>query len=204
MFHPTRPVTIAVIVGTLLLSACGGGSDAAISDASSSDATAVSADASFNDADVLFAQGMVPHHAQAVEMAALALAPEAGASAAITALATEIQGAQEPEIATMTEWLQIWGRPLEMPGMEGMDDMAGMNGMDGMMTADQMTSLATLTGPDFDRAWAEMMIAHHQGAIAQAEALRAGGANPEVRALADQIITAQQAEITQMQAMLNG
>lgn len=203
MFQSTRPIAIAAIVGTLLLGACGGGSDTASSDAQVSGGDAASADTSFNDADVLFAQSMIPHHAQAVEMAALALAPESGASAEITPLATEIQAAQEPEIATMTQWLQSWGQPLEMPGMEGMDDMEGMEGMDGMMTADQMASLTTLTGTEFDLAWAEMRIAHHQGAIAQAEAVQTNGADPDVRALAGEIIAAQQAEITQLQALLD-
>ncbi len=204
MHTSIRPVVIVVIAGTLLVGACGGGTDTGSSAPVSIDATASDSNAVFNDADLLFAQGMIPHHAQAVEMAELALAPEAGASAEVIALATAIQGAQEPEIEMMTMWLQQWGQPMEMPGMEGMDDMTGMEGMDGMMTADQMASLMTLSGPDFDTAWATMMIAHHQGAIVQAEAVKASGADSDVRALADQIVAAQQAEIEQMQAMLAG
>ena len=204
MHKSTHSIAVALIAGTLLLGACGGGSDADPGEAASTDDATATADASFNDADVLFAQGMIPHHAQAVEMAGLALAPEAGASAEITELATAIQGGQEPEIESMTAWLQQWGQPMEMPGMEGMDDMDGMEGMDGMMTSEQMTSLASLSGPAFDTAWATMMISHHQGAIAQAESAKASGAAPEVRTLADQIITAQQGEITRMEAMLGG
>jgi uncharacterized protein (DUF305 family) len=198
MYKSIRPFATVLVAGTLLLTACGGGSDADSSEPAPPGSVAAATDSSFNDADVIFAQGMIPHHAQAVAMASIALQPESGASAQIQALATEIQGAQDPEIETMTEWLQTWGQPMDMPGMDGMD------GMDGMMTEEQMTALAGLSGPSFDTEWATMMIAHHQGAITQAETVKASGADPEVLALADQIISAQQAEIAQMQAMLEG
>lgn len=198
-----HPVVTVLISATLLLSACGGG-DGSDSAPASPGSVAAATDAGFNDADVVFAQGMIPHHAQAVEMAALALDPAAGASAEIQALATEIEGAQDSEIELMTGWLQEWGRPTEMAGMEGMDDMSAMEGMDGMMSDDQMTSLAGLSGPDFDTAWATMMIAHHQGAIAQAETVKANGSDPDALALADEIIVAQQAEIIRMEAILAG
>lgn len=204
MFKSVRPLAIALAAGTLLLSACGGGSDADSSDAASPDSIAAATESSFNDADVVFAQGMIPHHAQAVEMASIALRPESGASTEIQALATEIQGAQDPEIELMTQWLQTWGQPIDMPGMEGMDHSEEMEGMEGMMSEDQMTSLAGLSGAEFDTAWATMMIEHHQGAITQAETVKAAGSDPEVLALADAIISAQQDEITQMQALLAG
>ena len=198
-FRPSiRPCAAILVAGTLLLTACGGGSDADSSESVAPESIAAATDSSFNDADVAFAQGMIPHHAQAVDMASLALQPESGASAEIQALATAIQSAQDPEIETMTQWLQTWGQPMEMPGMDGMD------GMDGMMTQEQMASLAGLSGPAFDAEWATMMIAHHQGAITQAETVKASGADPEVLALADQIISAQQAEIAQLQALLAG
>ena len=77
-----------------------------------------------------------------------------------------------------------------------------MSSMDGMMTAEQMDAMAAMTGADFDQMWLEMMIAHHEGAISQSETVKANGSNADVLALADQIITAQQAEITEMQALL--
>jgi uncharacterized protein (DUF305 family) len=200
--HTLRFVVAPVAASALLLSACGSDSSSNSAESSSTQATEVSGD--FNDADVLFAQGMIPHHEQAVEMAALALDPAAGAGAEIQALATEIQAAQDPEIDLMTQWLQGWGQPMDMPGMEGMDDMAGMEGMDGMMSAEDMDNLATLSGAEFDTAWVEMMIAHHEGAIAQAQTVQAAGSNPDVLLLAEQIIAAQQAEIDQMKALLAG
>ena len=200
MRHILRFVVAPVAAGALLLSACG--SDSSNSSAGLSSSTpAGEVTGDFNAADVLFAQGMVPHHEQAVEMAALALDPAAGASAEIQALATQIQGAQDPEIELMTGWLQAWGQPMDMPGT---DDMAGTEGMDGMMSADDMAGLATLTGAEFDTAWAEMMIAHHEGAITQARTVKAAGSNADVLVLADEIITAQQAEIDEMKALLAG
>jgi len=192
---------VAVAVGALLLTACD--SDDSSTGVASPAATVDNQSAGeFSDADVTFAQGMIPHHQQAVEMAGYALAPEAGASAEIVALATAIQSAQDPEIAQMTAWLESWGQPVDMPGMEGMDDMEHMASMEGMMSAEDMANLASLTGADFDTAWATMMIEHHEGAIAQGEAVKAAGSNPEALALADQIITTQQAEIDQMRELL--
>ena len=200
MHHRLRLLVLPLAAATLALTACG-------SDDASTDAGAQS-DISFNDADVVFAQSMIPHHEQAVEMAGFALAPEAGASPEIVELATAIQGAQEPEIVLMQSLLESWGQPTAMPGMEGMssDEMAGMDhgGMEGMMSGEEMATLGTLTGTEFDRAWAEMMIRHHEGAIVMAQTVLESGTNPDVELLADQIIAAQQAEIDQMRALLAG
>lgn len=72
------------------------------------------------------------------------------------------------------------------------------------MTVEDMSALASLTGAEFDQRWMEMMVAHHQGAIAMAETLQAEGSNPEAIELAGQIIAAQQAEIDQLRALLGG
>jgi uncharacterized protein (DUF305 family) len=153
-----------------------------------------------NDADIEFAQGMIAHHEQAIEMAEIALDPNVGAGTEVTDLATRIQAAQEPEIEQMTAWLTAAGEPTTMADSEDHD----MSSMEGMMTVEQMDALATATGAEFDRMWLEMMIAHHEGAISQAETVTADGSNAEVRALADQIIVAQGAEIAEMQALLGG
>lgn len=178
----------AVAVGALALAACG--------DDSASSANTASPDAAFNDADVTFAQGMIPHHEQAIEMADIALDPTVGAGEQVRDLATRIKGAQDPEVMMMTGWLTDWGMPMQMD-MEGHD----MSSMDGVMSADEMDALAALTGSDFDAMWLQMMIRHHQGAISMAQTVKAGGFSPEVLALADQIIAAQQAEIAEMQAL---
>lgn len=85
-------------------------------------------------------------------------------------------------------------------------DMSGdeMMSMEGMMSAEHMDALAASTGTEFDTMWAEMMIDHHEGAISQSETVKTNGSNADVLALANQVITAQQAEITEMQALLQG
>lgn len=156
--------------------------------------------AALNDADIEFAQGMIAHHEQAIEMAEIALDPNVGASAEVIDLATRIKGAQDPEVAQMTEWLTAAGQPVGMDTAEGHD----MSSMEGMMTAEQMDAMAEMMNDEFNRRWLEMMIAHHEGAIAQSQTVKANGSNADVLALADQIISAQQAEIAEMQALLEG
>ncbi len=156
------------------------------------------ADVALNAADIEFAQGMIAHHEQAIEMAEIALDPNIGASPAVVDLATRIKGAQDPEVELMTGWLTAAGEPVAMDVSEGHD----MSSMDGMMTAEQMDSMAAMTGTEFDQMWLEMMIAHHEGAIGQSQTVKANGSNTDVLARADQIITAQQAEIDEMQTLL--
>lgn len=204
----THAVALAVT-----LAACGG-SDAPASNAAASTSSVASSDATtgaqhgdasgdtaaLNEADISFAQGMIAHHEQAIAMADLALAPNAGASPDVVDLATRIKGAQGPEVDMMAAWLTSAGQPIDMDMSGGHD----MSSMDGMMTTQDMTELAAKQTGEFDRAWLEMMIAHHEGAISQSEEVMANGSNLDVRALAGQIITAQQGEITEMQALLDG
>ena len=193
-----RSLSVVAVVAALGLAACG--SDDAASPATQGPAATNSTGAAFNDADVTFAQGMIPHHEQAIEMADIALDPNMGASGQVSDLATRIKGGQDPEIELMTGWLTAWGQPLQMATDEGHE----MSSMDGMMSAEEMDTLGTMNGAAFDTMWMEMMIRHHQGAIAMAQTVKATGSSPDVLALADQVIAAQQAEITEMQALLGG
>ncbi|MFD1811608.1 DUF305 domain-containing protein [Rhodococcus gannanensis] len=153
-----------------------------------------------NAADVMWTQMMIPHHQQAVEMAALAQGRTENAE--LLELASRIQAAQDPEIELMTSWLTAWGEPTMTN--EGMDhsSMGDMGDMSGMMSADDMATLENAIGAEFDRAWLEMMIAHHQGAIDSSRAIQANGTNEQVDELAGKIVAGQQAEIEQMKAML--
>ncbi|XVQ07584.1 DUF305 domain-containing protein [Spirillospora sp. CA-255316] len=154
-----------------------------------------------NEQDVMFAQMMIPHHQQALEMArqaeTKATMPE------VKKLAADIEKAQDPEIKQMTAWLKSWGASVPSPGMSGMDH-GGMDhgGMEGMMSEQDMEKLGKLSGMAYDKAFLEMMIKHHQGAVSMAKKEQASGQFPAAKAMAGSIITSQNAEIATMQGML--
>ena len=193
-------IAAALAVG---LSAC--------SNDSSDDGAPVASDGATTTAaasDVAFAQAMIPHHQQAVAMADMALDPASGASMQVQDLAAQIKAAQDPEIQQMTTMLQGWEQPMSMPGATSPEDMAGMDhdmgGMtvSGMMSEEDMAALDQMTGAQFDQEWLQMMTEHHQGAIDMAEQAAAATLDPQVASLANDIITAQQAEIATMQQMM--
>jgi uncharacterized protein (DUF305 family) len=193
-------LSVATAAGSVvLLAACGGEHSMAGNDMTSGAPAATTASAQpvafFNDADVTFAQMMIPHHQQAVEMAQLA-ETRAG-DAEVKELAAKIKAAQDPEIVMLQGWLAAWGKA-EMPTGEH----AG-HGMSGMMSEDDMNKLEAAKGAAFDKLFSELMISHHNGAIEMARTQQAQGVNPEAKALAKTIETAQQAEVAQMEKVLD-
>jgi uncharacterized protein (DUF305 family) len=162
---------------------------------SESSAPAPDGQAPHNAADVTFATDMIPHHEQAVAMSELA--PQRSTDPAVLKLAADIAAAQGPEIQTMTAFLAQWNAS-PATGHEGMPGMQ----MQGMVDDATMTRLTTLEGAEFDQLWLQSMIGHHEGAIAMAKTEIADGTNADAKALAQQIVSAQQAEITQMKEML--
>lgn len=202
MGKPRTGAALAILTTAVVLTACGNGDDNTASATSSPVAAGTATEqvaGDHNQADVRFAEDMIPHHRQAVEMAALV--PSRSSDPAVIDLAARIQQAQDPEITTMAGWLRDWGVAVpEGSGHGGMDH----GSMPGMMTHEQMVQLEAARGPEFDRMWLTMMIAHHEGAVQMAGTELAEGAYPDAKALAQQIIDAQQAEIEQMQALLNG
>ena len=209
--HRRTIATIAVSAALLAgLAACGS-SDVGAGGAPTSAGSTTSATGTPSAADVAFAQSMIPHHQQAVQMADLALDPASQASAEVAALAARIKEAQDPEIQTMTAWLHGWGQPTAMPGassaadLDDLDmsghDMAGMV-VSGMMTDEELAALADASGTAFDQMWLTMMIAHHKGAIAMALSVQGTTTDEAVAALASDIVTAQQAEIATMRDLL--
>jgi uncharacterized protein (DUF305 family) len=144
----------------------------------------------FSGTDIMFAQMMIPHHQQAVEMAQLA--KKNTTNPEVLALADQIEKAQAPEIEQMTKWIKSSGASMDMG-----HDMP----MDGMLTSERMSALSAATGPAFDTLFLQGMIAHHQGAIAMAD-LIAQSTNPEAKKLAEAIVTGQTAEIATMQKLL--
>ncbi|HEY0692022.1 MAG TPA: DUF305 domain-containing protein [Kribbella sp.] len=190
---------LVVPLAALTLTACGNGDnhDHAMSGHSMADhsmgASTAPAIAGHNAQDVRFAQMMIPHHRQAIVMAQQAATK--ASSPQVKELARQIAQAQGPQIQTMTGWLKVWGASQPAEG--------GMHMGDGMMSAEDMKKLDTLSGKAFDQTFLQMMIKHHQGAIAMAETEQVRGSAAEAKAMAGSIVTSQSAEITTMRKLLN-
>jgi uncharacterized protein (DUF305 family) len=149
----------------------------------------------FNDADVMFAQMMIPHHRQAVEMSDTILA-KTGVDSRVTALAQKIKAAQQPEIDELTSWLSAWGKPApsSSQSMEGMGD--------GMMSSDDMAKLKATDGSTASKLFLSQMIDHHEGAVEMAKTEAASGSDAKAVAMAKSIVETQTSEITEMKALL--
>ncbi len=163
---------------------------------SSAPSASASASSAANAADVMFTQMMIPHHEQAVVMSDAMLAKQ-GISAEVTTLATQIKNAQQPEIDQMRGWLKAWGA-------SDHGDHHGHTGMDGMLSEQELNALKAAQGKEAEKLFLTGMIQHHEGAVAMAKEVQAKGSDPEVKKLAEAIITSQQAEIDQMKKLLNG
>lgn len=159
-----------------------------------------------NDADVMFAQHMIPHHQQAVEMSDVLLGKQ-GIDPRVTELATQIKGAQAPEIEQMQGWLKQWGNP-PMPPMNHGDmnhgDMGhgNMPAMQGMVSETDMTALRNAQGADAAKLYLTHMIAHHEGAITMAQDEIKDGKYPAAVEMAHTIVKTQQQEIDTMRQIL--
>jgi uncharacterized protein (DUF305 family) len=154
--------------------------------------------AGYNADDVAFATNMIPHHQQAIDMAALV--PDRSDTPEVIRLASQIAAAQHPEIQTMKVFLVQW--------KENPDTDTGHGGhgvpMQGMLDEPTMAKLQSLNGPEFDTLWLQSMIAHHQGAIEMAKAEIANGENVDAIGMAKNIVATQEAEIGQMKQLLGG
>ena len=146
----------------------------------------------------MFAQMMIPHHEQAIEMSDLILAKD-GVDPAVVDLAEEIKGAQGPEIEQLEAWLDEWGMPSMMDG-----DRGGMDGMDGMLSDDEMEELEAADGTTGTTLFLEGMIEHHEGAIDMAEQHQESGEHEGALELSADIIESQTAEIERMRELLAG
>jgi uncharacterized protein (DUF305 family) len=193
---------LCVPVAAFGLAACGGKQyeTATMPGHSSTDVSSsasASASSQHNDADLSFAQTMIGHQQQAVEMAKLA--PVHASMPEVKNVASSIEGAQGPEIATMSGWLKTWG--VATPTMSG---RVPMNPGEGTLGQAEMNRLASISGTDFDKTFLEMMIKHHQGAISMAKTEQAQGQFADAKALAEHIVTSQTDEITKMKSLLEG
>lgn len=145
-----------------------------------------------NDADVAFAQSMIPHHEQAMEMSRIMLEKE-GLDPRVLHMAEDIRQAQGPEIGRLRGWLSDWG-----VAAQGMEEHGGAHTMDGMMSPADLSRLRAASGVQASRLFLTQMIAHHQGAIRMAQTEIQTGLHAEARRMATDIITLQSTDITTM------
>jgi uncharacterized protein (DUF305 family) len=193
--YRTTAASAALLAAVLGLAGCGDSDSGSMPGMSHGSPTPpASAAAAFNDADVAFATQMIPHHQQAVTMSDLAL--RKATTADVKNLATAIKAAQDPEIKQLSGWLTGWGKPVPTPGEHSGHTMTGMMG------PQEMDDLTKASGAMFDRMWTEMMIKHHQGAVAMAKTEQTTGKDAASVALAKKIETAQSTEIATMQRLL--
>jgi uncharacterized protein (DUF305 family) len=150
-------------------------------------------------ADVRFMQGMIGHHAQALEMTALV--PSRTTTEEIRTLAMRIEISQADEIKMMQEWLRDRGQAVPDPHAH---HMAGATLMPGMLTQEEMARLSAANGAEFDRLFLELMIKHHAGALAMVEELfsqSGAGQEAEIFAFASDVDADQRMEIQRMAAL---
>jgi uncharacterized protein (DUF305 family) len=184
---------IAALFAVFTVSSC---SSAAENHADHESTQAQAAPSDHNADDVSFAKMMIPHHQQAVDMSKMV--PDRSTDPAVIQLASTIDAAQGPEIDQMKDMLRQWGESSDS-GHSGHGAM-----MSGMVDDATMTRLESLRGRDFDTLWLQSMIGHHQGAVEMAKAEIAHGRSADAKALAQRIVTAQEAEIAQMKQLLGG
>lgn len=194
-------VSVAALAATLALAGCAADSGSGghsmpgmdhSTTAGSPSGTATASAVLHNAADTTFAQMMIPHHAQAVEMSDMVLEKQ-DIPAPVRDLATKIKAAQGPEIETMTGWLKSWN--------ETATAHSG-HGMEGMMGESDMAKLEAAQGTEAAKLFLSQMIIHHEGAVTMAKAETADGVNPDALNLSKVIVTAQEAEIVEMRNLL--
>ena len=162
--------------------------------------SATEAQLSHTEADVKFMQGMIGHHAQAIEMSALV--PSRTAREEMRLLAKRIDVSQADEIKMMQEWLQRRSQKLPDPHAH---HQPGATLMPGMLSQDEMARLGTAKGDEFDRLFLQGMIKHHMGALTMVQELFASpgaGQESDIFAFASDVDADQRMEIDRMGNML--
>lgn len=189
-------VSATIVAAMLALAGCStgtdGGSMPGMDHGSSMTTQATATAGEHNSADTMFAQMMIPHHVQAVEMSDIMLA-KTDLDAKVTALATDIKAAQGPEIKKMTTWLTGWSEPTTM---------SGNHSMNGMMSAADLDKLKAAQGNEASKLFLTQMIAHHEGAVEMAKSEVTGGKSADAVALAKSIVASQETEIKDMKDLL--
>ncbi|HST60742.1 MAG TPA: DUF305 domain-containing protein [Longimicrobium sp.] len=159
------------------------------------------------EADVRFIQGMLAHHAQALEMTGLVSGRDARQD--VRLIAERIDVSQRSEMDRMQRWLQVRGLAADSADAHHAHHGGGgaHAGMPGMATPEEMARLAQASGPAFDALFLELMIRHHEGALVMVEELfgsQGGGQASEIYSIASEVDADQRMEIDRMRAMQQG
>jgi len=191
-------LSAAALAAAIALAGCSAtpnsGSNMPGMDHSSTESSSAAASTDHNGTDTMFAQGMIPHHAQAVQMSEMILKKQ-GIDPKVSALAGRIKAAQGLEIERMTGWLLNWDESTQMPGGHAMS---------GMVSDDGIRQLDAATGTDAAKLFLTQMVAHHEGAVEMANAEVRSGKNPEAIKLAKDVAASQTDEIKEMKGLLAG
>ena len=191
-------VSVVLLGGPSVALSQGGGGMAGMDHMNMGHEIVIPKGALYTKADVEFMQGMIAHHAQAIVMSRLA--ESHGANPQVLKLSNKIDQSQVPEIRIMQLWLQR--NKQFAPDTSSWHNMM----MAGMLTAAQLRELDAAKGVDFDRAYLRMMIQHHAGALKMVDDLfnvALAGQEVDVNVFANDVVTAQTAEIGIMQKLLN-
>ena len=178
------------ILSTVVLVACGTSTRTSVE-------SSASARGGYSEADVRFMHGMIPHHAQALNMTALVT--ERTENQDIRRLAQRIEISQRDEIARMQRWLERRGESVP-------DEHRHGELMPGMLTEEEMARLSAARGSEFDLLFLEFMIHHHEGALVMVDDLfttDGAGQETEIFLFASHVDSDQRAEIARMRSMLN-
>ncbi|HEY0952113.1 DUF305 domain-containing protein [Nocardioides sp.] len=203
----TTRLTAAVGTGLALAALAFTGCDTAVTPTMS-----VSAEPAHNQHDVAFAAEMVPHHEQGLRL--VALAADRDVTAGFAALTAHIETGQSADLEQLTGWLTRWDEPT--PTAEPMDETllsqrSATGALRGLvrtrmgpwaLSAADVQEVRASRAADFEDRWLRTMIVHHQGAISMARHEIAQGEYPPAVALAEQIVTTQQAEVEEMRRLL--
>lgn len=156
--------------------------------------------------DVEFMQGMIMHHAQAVEMAAMI--ESRTNNEGIRLLGAKISQSQTDEMKFMRQWLESRGMAISLSAATGHDSHGSavkVHIMPGMLSPEQMEALRNAKGPEFDRLFLTGMIQHHNGALAMVKELfdtAGAGQEAELFNFASDVDSGQRAEIKTMKTLL--
>ena len=197
MLFRRAAISAASIMTAVTIAACGnsgGASDAGAAPSGMSgmpgmDQSTSAPAKSWNDADVTFAQMMIPDHQMVAKMAALA--ETKASNPQLKSLAKQMKAGQSQAVEKLSGWLKAWGKPTT-------SDMAGMT-MPGAMTDADMAKLKAKTGMDFDMMFAQMMIKHHNGSVQMCREEQTNGLSTETKTMADAMIKTLTAQVAALQ-----